>query len=140
MTVSNSGNATATGGGQAISGAQTTAGAGPLQVDQSGDARAEGPGSVAISGAASLTVQQPLPPSPYQVHTSLDDDTANFTGRHEEVQAFLDLIERSNGHGGVFTIHGGVQAIDGMPGSARPRWPCTWPTWSRTASPTGNCR
>ena len=116
MTVSNSGNATAAGGGKAISGAQTTAGAGPVQVDRSGDARAEGPGSVAISGAASLTVQQPLPPSPYQVYTSLDDDTADFTGRHEEVQAFLDLTERSNGQGGVFTIHGGIQAIDGMPG------------------------
>ncbi len=114
VTVTNSGNATATAGGEAISGAQTTAGAGPVHVDRSGDAHAEGPGAVAISGA--LTAQQPLPLSPYQVHTSLDDDTADFTGRHQEVQAFLDLIERSNGQGGVFTIHGGVQAIDGMPG------------------------
>jgi hypothetical protein len=46
----NSGAATATAGGEAITGVQDTVGAGPVQVDRSGDARADGPGSVAITG------------------------------------------------------------------------------------------
>lgn len=48
--VEDSGSATATSGGQAISGLQTTAGAAPVRVSRSGDARADGPESVAISG------------------------------------------------------------------------------------------
>ena len=48
--VEDSGAATATGGGEAITGVQDISGAGPVQVYRSGDARAEGPGSAAITG------------------------------------------------------------------------------------------
>ena len=48
--VEDSGAATATAGGQANTGLQTTGGSGPAQVSRSGDARADGPGSVANTG------------------------------------------------------------------------------------------
>ncbi len=50
--VENSGAATATAGGEAITGVQETVGTRPVQVqvDRSGDAHADGPGSVAITG------------------------------------------------------------------------------------------
>lgn len=48
--VEDSGAATATAGGRANTGAQTTADAGPAQVSRSGDARADGPGSSANTG------------------------------------------------------------------------------------------
>jgi hypothetical protein len=48
--VEDSGAATATAGGQANTGVQTTADAGPAQVTRSGDARADGAGSSANTG------------------------------------------------------------------------------------------
>jgi len=48
--VEGTGAATATAGGQANTGLQTTRGTGPAQVSRSGDARADGPGSVASTG------------------------------------------------------------------------------------------
>jgi hypothetical protein len=57
--VENSGTATATGGGKANTGLQDTAGARSAQVYRSGDARADGPGSVANTG-----IQRRPDPSP----------------------------------------------------------------------------
>ena len=48
--VENSGAATAAAGGEAITGVQDTAGGQPVQVYRSGDAHADGQGSVAITG------------------------------------------------------------------------------------------
>jgi hypothetical protein len=48
--VENSGAATATAGGEAITGVQDIGGVRAIQVHRSGDARADGPGSVAITG------------------------------------------------------------------------------------------
>jgi hypothetical protein len=45
-----SGAATATASGQANTGLHTTRGTGPAQVSRSGDASADGPGSVATTG------------------------------------------------------------------------------------------
>jgi len=48
--VEDSGKATATGGGQANAGVDITGDSGPAQVIRSGDAHADGPGSVANTG------------------------------------------------------------------------------------------
>jgi hypothetical protein len=75
-----------------------------------------GPGAKAVSGVL-IEHHHPLPPTPYQVRTSLPTDTAAFTGRREQVEAITALVEQVNAKSGaVVTIQGGVQAIDGMPG------------------------
>lgn len=116
ISVSRSGGATAQDGGVAISGVRDSAVTGEVHVTESGAATAIGPGAVAVSGVLSVTVQQPLPPTPYAVQTTLPGDLAAFTGRVDHVEAITVMVRpEANGRGRP-TNRGVVVAIDGMPG------------------------
>jgi tetratricopeptide (TPR) repeat protein len=117
LSVTHTGDADACDGGLVVTGIRIGDDLTTAQVSSTGDAHAEGHGSIAVSGVLNQH-HHPLPPTPYQVRTSLPADTAVFTGRREEAEAIITLVEQATGggRGGVVTIQGGVQAIDGMPG------------------------
>lgn len=114
--VTGSGKATAGDGGLAISGVHDATGFSEVRVNESGAATAIGPGAIAVSGVLSVTVQQPLPPTVYQLHSTLPADVAAFTGRDEHVDAIGGFIGQADSGDGVSAVQGGVLAIDGMPG------------------------